>query len=235
MRPADADRHGDLGDHAADRGLQLAGERQDVVGAALAELHEHDHRVAVRGRDEQQVALREELVDRPVQALLDVLDDRLLLVAQRRRPRALKPSMSTSMMSCSAPRLEPEEGEPAGDLLFVEVAGDELVEEVAGEALLGLGDGLLLDQLERGDRDHVVQDDAVVVGELAAVLDHGEEGADAVRGHDRVDLHAAAAAVRRSTAKSWREARLSEICFQRSAISSAGMRRRWAASQSTRP
>ena len=93
-------------------------------------------------------------------------------------------------------RLEAEEGETTGDLLFVEIAGDELVEEVAGEALLGLGDGLLLDQLERRDGDHVVQDDAVVVGELAAVLDDGEEGADAVRGHDRVDLHAAARAVR---------------------------------------
>ena len=87
-------------------------------------------------------------------------------------------------------RVEAEEGEAAGDLLLVQVAGDELVEEVAGEPLLGLGDGLLLDQLERRHRDHVVQDDAVVVAEVAAVLDDGEEGADAVRGDHRVHLHA---------------------------------------------
>ncbi len=92
-------------------------------------------------------------------------------------------------------RVEPEEGEPPGDLLLVEVAGDELVEEVAGEPLLGLGDGLLLDQLERRHGDHVVQDDAVVLAEVAAVLDHGEERADAVRRDHRVDLHARAHAV----------------------------------------
>ena len=57
-------------------------------------------------------------------------------------------------------------------------------------ALLRLGDGLLLDQLERGDGDDVVQDDAVVLAEVAAVLDHGQERADAVRGDHRVHLHA---------------------------------------------
>ena len=88
------------------------------------------------------------------------------------------------------PRVEAEEGQAAGDLLLVEVAGDELVEEVAGQALLGLGDGLLLDQLERGHRHHVVQDDAVVLAEVAAVLDHGEERPDAVRGDHGVHLHA---------------------------------------------
>ncbi len=35
-----------------------------------------------------------------------------------------------------------------------------------------------------------MQDDPVVLAEVAAVLDHGEEGADAVRGHDRVHLYA---------------------------------------------
>ena len=201
VRPADADRHRDLGDHAGDRALELAGEREDVVGAALAELHEHDDRVAVRGRDEQQVALREELVDRPVQALLDVLDDRLLLVvhAVDEGLEAVDVDQHDELLGAG---LETEEGEPAGDLLFVEIAGDELVEEVAGEALLGLGDGLLLDQLEGRDGDHVMQDDAVVVGELAAVLDDGQKGADAVRGHDRVDLHAAACAVRHARPRS---------------------------------
>src|SRR5664279_4623993 len=41
----------------------------------------------------------------------------------------------------------------------------------------------------------VVQDDAVVLAEVTAVLDHGEERADAVRGDDRVHLDARADAV----------------------------------------
>ena len=159
-----------------------------------SELHQHDHRIAVRGRDEQQLALGEELVDRPVQALLDVLDDRLLLFAHA-VDEGLEAVDVDQHDELLGPRLEAEEGKTAGDLLFVEIAGDELVEEVPGKAFLGLGDGLLLDQLESRDGDHVMQDDAVVVGELAAVLDDGEKGADAVRGHHRIDLHGAAPAV----------------------------------------
>ena len=138
--------------------------------------------------------LRHELVDRPVQPLLDVLGGGLARArrARRRRREAVDVDEHDEVRRL---RVEPEEGQPPGDLLLVEVAGDELVEEVAGEPLLGLGDGLLLDQLERRHGDHVVQDDAVVLAEVAAVLDHGEEGADAVRGDHRVDLHARAHAV----------------------------------------
>ena len=87
-------------------------------------------------------------------------------------------------------RIEAEEGQTTGDLLLVEVAGDQLVEEVAGQPFLGLGDGLLLDQFESRHGDHVVEDDAIVLAEVTAVLDHGEKSPDAVRGDHRVDLHA---------------------------------------------
>ena len=129
-----------------------------------------------------------------MQALLDVLHDGLLALAARvgRRREAVDVDEHDEVRGL---RVEAEEGQTTGDLLLVEVAGDELVEEVAGQPLLGLGDGLLLDQLERRHGDHVVQDDAVVLAEVAAVLDHGEKGADAVRGDHRVDLHARTHAV----------------------------------------
>ncbi len=163
-------------------------------GLRSAELHQHDHRIAARGRDEQQLALRQELVDRPVQPLLDVLHDGLFLLGH--------PALESLELvdvdqhdELLGGRLEAEEGQPASDLLFVEIARHEFVEEVAGQALFGLGDGLLLHQLERGDGDDVVQDDAVVVGEVAGILDHRQERADAVRRHDRIDLHAGGRAV----------------------------------------
>ena len=186
VRPPDADRHGDLRQHLGDDGLQLAGELDDLLRVHLAGLDEDDDRVAARRADTEHVAPRHELVDGPVQPLLDVL--RGGLGALRRVALGFVDVDEDDEVRRL--RLEPEESEPAGDLLLVEVAGDELVEEVAGEALLGLGHGLLLDQLQRRHRDDVVQDDAVVLAEVAAVLDHGEERADAVRGDDRIDLYA---------------------------------------------
>ena len=97
-----------------------------------------------------------------MQTLLDVLHHRLLALGGTVEEglEAVDVDQHDEVLGVG---VEAEEGQPASDLLFVEIARDELVEEVAGEPLLGLGDGLLLDQLERRHGDHVMQDDAVVV------------------------------------------------------------------------
>ena len=126
-----------------------------------------------------------------MKALLDVLHGGLVAIGHCAR-QALHVVYVDEHDQMLGLGVEPEEGQATGDLLLVEIAGDELVEEVSGQPLLGLGHRFLLHQLERRDGHHVVQDDAVVVGEVATVFDDGQEGADAVRGDHGEHLHARA-------------------------------------------
>jgi len=71
-------------------------------------------------------------------------------------------------------RVEPERGDPAGDLALVEPVVLQVLEQVAGEPQLGRRDGMPARQLE-GERGlAVVEHEPVVLGRLAGRMRNSE-------------------------------------------------------------